>query len=77
MVEKQTDVVEHTLRFGCGFSFGIVVSAAGLWWLWWGEVATLLIAMCIAGLVFGALAICLGELLWDWLAEHSKWWSWL
>lgn len=69
------DAQEKVIRFGCGFTFGAMLSAGAAvsWAVASGE--ALLVAIMAAGVVFGWLAMRLGDPFWHRVASLARWWS--
>ena len=67
----EADKTEKTLRFGCGFAFGLIAGfSASLQWVydtWGGFAATVLVSAILCGL----LAVKFGDKFWYSL---KNWW---
>ncbi len=68
------DAQEKTIRFGCGFVFGVVLVVGSS--VTWSLVSHYyyLAAAVIVGVLFGLLALHYGDTFWERLS-HWLWWG--
>jgi len=70
------DLTEKTLRFGCGFIFGLLVTGLS-GFLWSVASGHYVVAVSVlAALICGVLALRYGDRFWHWLSRFSWWWPW-
>ena len=74
-MSHKPDAAERGIRFGCGFLFGLVVSFAWFFWFWAASPLSMVIVLCVVGIVCGGFATWYGDAFWEWLAQN-RWWQW-
>ena len=70
------DPLEKRIRFGCGFTFGLLITAlCGLFWLVSTAYYVVAIALLVA-IIFGVLAMRYGDRFWYSMKSWLWWWFW-
>lgn len=70
----EPDALEKKIRFGCGFSFGLVVGFLVLARHIYDSGGWLLALSFVAAIICGWLALKYGDTFWHALCRRSWWW---
>ena len=69
-----SDKAETSIRFGCGFVFGLMSSAATLVVGFATEERAMVAFVVVVAIVCGLLAVRYGDLFWKRLSRWFWWW---
>lgn len=68
-----TDKTEKSLRFGCGFVFGLFLFGLSSVWFIYEDHEIYLATVLVSAIVFGLGALRFGDAFWRWLASWLTW----
>jgi hypothetical protein len=69
-----SDTSEKSIRFGCGFIFGLFLfGSASIRYFFHGGELIALIAL-VPAIVIGLAAAKYGDSFWQWLSRNWRWW---
>jgi hypothetical protein len=73
--DHKTDPLERKIRFGCGFTFGLIIGFFGFAKIMYASPGLVVASAVIAALVCGWLALKYGDRFWHQMIQRWRWWT--